>query len=505
MPDTTQSDNHGAVGALSQLAYGDGSSPMSQLPDLLKNALPPENDAAAENLSFWGGFSSNKDNLGGSITGALGNAMQAQSATRLERDKLRAAYMPLIMQSLIQNQQMTLSAGNAQRDWLEKVNPKIDAHMAALRTGDNVPTYDQAVEQALKVGQQYQLPPGIMRAHIASIPKDPAELKAYLDQMAVAQAGTKELMPTIGKNATDQNIILNPVKGTTSTLRDSGTTGQVSGDLGLNPDKIAVKWKTDNMGDPAKYEEGLRSESSAWDQALARLNPGLDYMKNFTPGKYANVAGGLAAAIKDIGEHIPGVDPARVKQFAEKLVNAPEGSTESIAARQAFTSMMAQEAVNQLKATEGDKPRFTNAEINVFNKTGVNALMTPEAVNLLVSTATKRGAEASNKYSAFNDYKKANPTGGSVSAFDAPYSSGRMGYRLEGKTGVYQGNQPGKLTDTQHPATLAAPDMSKTGAAKPAGQVDLTKYEAGSIVGPTGKVLVKDPSAKYGFRVAKPK
>lgn len=504
MSDVTQSDSHGAVGALSQLAYGGDASPMSQLPDLLKNALPPEGDAAAENLSFWGGFSSAKDNMGGSLTGALGNAMQAQGATRLERDKLRAAYMPLIMQSLIQNQQMTLQAGNAQRDWLEKVNPKIDAHMAALRTGDNMPTYDQAVEQAIKVGQQYQLPPGIMRAHIASIPRDPAELKAYLDQMAVAQAGTKELMPTIGKSSTDQNVVVNPIMGTTRQMRDT-TPPALSGGLGANPDKMAVKWKTDAMGDPAKYEEGLRSESSAWDQALARLNPGLDYMKNFTPGKYANVAGGLAAAIKDIGEHIPGVDPAKVKQFAEKLVNSPDGSTESIAARQAFTSMMAQEAVNQLKATEGDKPRFTNAEINVFNKTGVNALMTPEAVNLLVSTATKRAAEASNKYSAFNEYKKANPAGGSVSAFDAPYSSGRMGYRLEGKTGVYQGDQPGKLTDVQHPATIAAPDMSKTGAAKPTGPVDLTRYEAGAIVGPTGKVIIKDPSAKYGFRVAKPK
>ena len=492
----------GMAGALSQLAYGDQGNPMAQLPELLKEMVPRSGDADAESLSFWGGFG--QPNTTGQLSGALGNAMRAQSDTRLDRDKLRAQYVPLIMQSLVQGQQMSLSAANAGRDFLKDVNPKIDTHLAAMRTDNAAPTYGDVLGRVMQLADEYQVPSHVLHARLKSIPKDPEELKVYLDRLTSAAAGADKMVPSSGTDAAGRNIRINPNKGTTALLGSGAEqTGAGPGQgaaakAGLpeaNPTSGQVDWEKSTRGDPKAYEEALRSRADSFSQMMARMNEQAKYVDSFQTGRYAGVAGGLAAAVKDIGLRLPGINPKTVEDLAAKLVNAPPGSPQAVASGQLFKQLAQQETLAQLKTSLGEGQRLNQAEYQNFARANLGEAMDPETFKGMREFFYKQAADTANKYSQWAEYvDDPKVTRPSVTGFDAKHARKTIDYYLAGNTDVVPTGRTGDAKPSypaSKPSAAAAAAVEQP-QAKQGEKIDLGLYEPGSKVGPTGKVYVID-------------
>lgn len=483
-------DEKGMRGALTELAYGEGGeSPMAQLPGLLKQLSPEGRDSDAENLAFWGGFG--KPNTTGQLSGALGNAMGAQSDMRLERDKLRAAYIPLIMQSLVQGQDMTVKAANASRDYLKDINPKVDTQLAALRTGDAQPTYGDVINRTMQLGQEYQIPQAVLMSRLKSIPKDPAELNTYLDRLAAGQAGADKMVGTVGNNAAGQSVLTNPNRATVKPLRaeGAGANGQpMTGADSSNPTKPQVDWVVATQGDPKAFEQGLRTRVDSYKSMLARMNEQAKYVDNFQPGRYAGIAGGLAAAIKDIGTRLPGVDPKTVESLASKIVGSPVDSPQSVASLQLFKQLAQQETLAQLKTSLGENQRMNQAEYQNFNKGNLAEVMDPETFKGMRDFYYKEAAKAANHYVAWSEYtSNPNIKNPSVTAFDSKWAKGDMEGLLSGSTEM---PAKGALKPT-YPGSAARPTPAPAAPAAAAPTApDLSMYEPGTKVGPTGKAYV---------------
>ena len=79
------------------LAYGAGND-TGAFQGALSALMDPERNAQTERQSFWAGASG--PNTGG--MSSVSNAMSAQVAAREAKDKLMAAYIPMIMQTMTQ-------------------------------------------------------------------------------------------------------------------------------------------------------------------------------------------------------------------------------------------------------------------------------------------------------------------------------------------------------------------------------------------------------------------
>lgn len=490
----------GMAGALSQLAYGGQGNPMSAIPELMAEMVPRSGDEDAERLSYWAGFGA--PNSTGQLSGAIGNAMKAQSDTRLDRDKLRAQYVPLIMQSLVQGQQMTLSAANAGRDFLKDVNPKVDTHLASMRTDNAEPSYGDVMERVMQLGDEYQIPAQVLQSRMRSIPKDPAELRTYLDRLTSAAAGADKMVSSTGSNAAGVQVRTNANRGTTSVLgtgaeRSGATPAQGTppgtGKAEANPTSGQVDWEKATRGDPKAYEEALRSRADSFSQMMSRMNEQAKYAETFQPGRYAGVAGGLAAAVKDIGMRLPGINPKTVEDLAAKLVGAPAGSPQAVASTQLFKQLAQQETLAQLKTSLGEGQRLNQSEYQNFARANLGEAMDPETFKGMREFFYKQAADTANKYSHWADYvSDPSVTKPSVTNFDARYTRKVIDHYLTGSTDVVptgkKGDAKPSYPEPKPSAAAVAEVVAPT--AKAGVKVDLSTYEPGAKVGPTGKVYV---------------
>jgi len=484
-------DQQGMIGALSQLAYGQSGSPYANLPKMLEQVLPND-EGRAEWLAFGAGVGA--PTRTGALTEALSAGMGAQSEARLARDKLRAQYIPLIMQMMGQQQQMTIAAANSSRDYLKDINPKMDLHLAALRTGDRAPTYAEAVSRVMQLAQEYQVPPHIALARIQSLPQDQAELAAHLDRLAVAGAGADKLVPTVGNNAAGQPSAVSPVRGTIAPLGAPGQRPQPPAG-NPNPTSADVKFEEHRRGDVPTYEAGLRARVDAYETMLSRMNEQAEFVRNFQPGKYAGMAGGIAAAIKDIGGRLPGVDKKVLEQMAHSLIGAPPNSPQALAAQQLFEQLAQQETLAQLKTALGEGQRMNQMEYANFAKANFGQQMDPATFKGLRDFYYKEAANAINQYEAWAKYVR-DPAvkTPSVTEFDAGYRRKAFDHLLKGDRGVLPspGGAEPKFPGYTPPNPSAAPAPSAPApATEPPGVApNLRDYEPGARIGPTGRVYI---------------
>ena len=388
---------------------------------------------------------------------------------------------------MVGSQQMALTASKQSRDYLEKINPAIDNHLASLTVGGNEPTYQDAVNKVIEFGRNNQVPSQILFDRIKSIPQEPKQLDQYLYGLSAANSPADKLLPTAGTNAAGQNIGVNPVRGQTQTLNTQGKGG--------NPSTADAKFDEAGRGDVKSYEEALRSRSDAYETMLARMNEQAEYVKKFQAGKYAGMAGGLAAAVKDLGSRLPGIDKDTVEDLARRLVGAPAGSKDALAAQQLFEQLSQQEVLAQLRSSLGDGQRMNLAEVKAFQNANLGTRMDPETFAGMRKFFYNQAAEAGNKYNAWGEYlSNPNTTKPSVTGFDAPYSHKRMGHLLSGSTEVMDPTKPTNLKPTyaNTEPTSPAPQPSAPTARPAPERVDLSMYEPGARVGPTGKVYVID-------------
>jgi hypothetical protein len=485
----------GMLGGLQALAYGAGNpTPLGGLAQMVAQLAPSESQRrSSEWLSFAGGLGA-PNTSGGSN---LGSGIAAMANDRLERDKLQAQYIPILAQALMQQQAATLSASTASRDYLSKINPAIDTQLAAMRTGDAAPTYTEVVQRIMQVGREYQAPESVLLARIASIPANPAEIPAYLDRLAVAGAGPDKLIPTIGTNAAGQTTMVSPTRGTSQVI-GAGGASNTSVKPSANPTSSEVEFEKHTRGDVKSYEEGLRSRVDAYETMLTRMNEQAEYVRNFQPGRYARTASGIAAAVKDIATRLPGFDKTTVEGLTKKLLGSPEGSEEALAAQQLFEQLAQQETIAQLKSTLGEGQRMNQSEYQQFQAVNKGQAMDPATFSGLRSFLFTQAANATNRYSSWNDYVvDPEVARRSVTDFDSRYNKKVMDSLLAGRRDVvstkpeaarptYPGFTPAIKPAETRPVEKPAP----IGLAAPPAAEGLKAYEPGARAGPTGLVYV---------------
>jgi hypothetical protein len=498
----------GMIGGLQALAYGTGNpSPLGGLAQMAAQLAPNEEQRrSSEWLAFAGGLGS-PNNSGGSNLGA---GIAAMANDRLERDKLQAQYIPILAQALMQQQAATLSASTASREYLAKLNPVIDTQLASMRTGNATPTYTDVIQRIMQVGREYQAPESVLLSRIASVPANPEEIPAYLDRLAVAGAGPDKLIPTLSTNAAGQTTVASPTRGTMQVIGGAATnTGATAS---ANPAASEVKFEEHARGDVKTYEEGLRARVDAYQTMLSRMNEQAEYVRNFQPGRYAKTAGGIAAAVKDIAARLPGFDKATVENLANKLIGAPPGSEEALAAQQLFEQLAQQETIAQLKTSLGEGQRMNQAEYQQFQQVNKGQAMDPATFAGLRSFFYRQAANEVNRYQAWADYvTDPKITRRSVTDFDARHSKKLTDQLLSGGRDVIE-KGPGSSAPTYPgyvaPTAPAAARPSGTATVAPvaapptpaAGQANLAEYEPGARVGPTGVVYVLDKGTPRAAR-----
>jgi len=295
------------------------------------------------------------------------------------------------------------------------------------------------------------------------------------------------MVPKAGETAAGQRAAVNPAFGTISTLQAPGTAPQQGGGGPnvANPRSPDIKLEEAAQGDIKEYEKGLRDRVDAYRNMVSRMNEQSEYIKNFQPGRYAGTAGGVAAAIKDIGSRLPGVDRGTVEMLARKLLGA-EGPEAALAAQQSFEQLAQQETLAQLRSSLGENQRMNQAEYRNFANVNLGQRMDPETFNNLRKFAMGQAADAVNKYSSWADYigDEATPKK-SVTGFDARYTKREMEHYLAGHRSPF----PGEVAPTAQPVERPTPSPVVPPAAP---NVDLSEYESGARVGPTGKIYVLD-------------
>lgn len=502
----------GMLGGLQALAYGTGNpSPLGGLAQMVSQLSPTEPQRrSSEWLAFAGGLGA-PNTSGGSNLGA---GITAMSNDRLERDKLQAQYIPILAQAMMQQQQATLAASGAGRDYLAKINPVIDTQLASMRTGNAAPTYTEVIQRIMQVGREYQAPESVLLSRIASVPSNPEDIPAYLDRLAVAGAGPDKLIPTTATNAAGQTTIVSSVRGTAQVI--GGAPSNTGTTQSSNPTSSEVEFEKHSRGDVKSYEEGLRARVDAYQTMLSRMNEQAEYVRNFQPGRYAKTAGGIAAAVKDIAARLPGFDKATVEGLANKLIGAPVGSEEALAAQQLFEQLAQQETIAQLKTSLGEGQRMNQAEYQQFQAVNKGQAMDPATFSGLRSFFYRQAANEVNRYQAWAEYSM-DPkiTRRSVTDFDARHSKKLMDLQLAGQRGVTE-KAPGASVPTYPgyvspdvpaqpratPTAPAAQPMAPPASGPPAAQgaVNIAEYEPGARVGPTGVAYVLEKGVPRAAR-----
>lgn len=516
------------------LAYGSESGDLA-FQSALSALMAPERAQDTENKAFWAGMTG--PNTGG--MSSVSNAMSAQVAAREAQDKLRAAYVPLIMQTITQQRANDLGYAKMMQDTLKEVNPKVDSALAALQAGsvddkgNPVPISAAQVHSVVNnVARMYGLPGAMFGGHHNEIDAA-ADNKGFIDPTYLAQlrlrgAPAEAGMPKAGKNATGQTVFDAAATGTTRTaVAPSGQ--QASGHGGANPTLADNKAADLDLSDAQSYEGALRSVADTYGGMRQRLNAVVDASKDIVPGKYAGVANSMGAALKDLAERFPSLKGSEaLNNAANALTGNGTGKGDPVASAQIMKSMSVMETISQIKASlaseGGSAGKLTVPEFNKTLESNPGLLTSPEALNRFNDIIKGLHTNALNKYTAWSDYKHSVPRSNvSATSFDSTWAKKEADVLNRGGFGDVttpgatpmgdnqrpNASQPGAAPAQPAPKPQAAPQQQ---VARPAAQPQATQapvqfnpaqWESGAVLAPGGsRPVVRDPKAPGGWRYA---
>ncbi len=515
-------------GALSMVSERSGGNPLNDIAGMLGKMLSPEKRAKDESLAFAAGIGSN--NPSGHFENAMRGGYGAQSALRTKQDELQAQYIPLIMQSLVQGQGMQITANKNQQDYLKDIVPRMKSEMGSLLINKPNATRADVLETLTNVAGQYQVPPSVVGNMAYSIPKNSADVPAWLQSQLGAAAGAEKQLPTAATNALGQATGVNPVQGTASTLAPGGA-GRAPA-AGAQPTNVDVKAMEGSQGDVKGFTEGLQSKVSAYGDMLQRMNAINKSLQEFTPGRYVGMAGGVAAAVKDLSKYVPFANPETVQGYVNSLLGADgSGKGDALAAKQFANSLVAQEGIGQTKALmQGDSGsgggRMAQQTIGLVTNSLLGPNADPGAFDRLADFMRAQGANAANKLSGWSDYLHKTPPGEvATHKFDAAWESEQMKKLVAGGYGTVatppgmpnavpgpeaanpSANPPPVMRTGPGPAITGAPPAAAP--AQPAQQaaalpVNIASFEPGAVL-VKGVPVVVDPKAPQGYRLARPR
>ena len=490
------------------LAYGSGDS-NNMFQGALAALVDPERSRQTERQAYWAGMS-------GPQTGGMSsvsNALSAQVAARNEQDKLRAAYIPMIMQTMTQQRANDLGYAKFAQDRAEKVTPLINSALYGMQAGDGTPDLAAAHKRIDDTGAMFNMSPQELLPHHVALHRaagpDGSGLSSYLDQLRTAAAPAAEGINKFGTNAAGQTTIQNPIKG---------TVGAPTSEAATNPTKTSVETDKQYRQDPGKYTEDLTGTMGAYNDILQRGNAIQSSLNSFSPGKYSNTVSGVAAATKDLAKMFPNATTKTLNDYVTSLMGSKGDGSDAnpVAAAQFAESLKTQETLAQLKSSLDGQGRIGQQEFRSLNAAMLGVSSDPAAFSKFMDFTRGRAANVANKLQAWGEHAKTHGDNLSVPAFEIPWAVNEATQLIGNK-----GNPPkaGALTppaSVQNPAVAAAvpaqslsnqpasPVMQvppkpvsappQQAAPVPAQhqQIDLRDYEPGTKVGPTGIPYVFD-------------
>jgi hypothetical protein len=476
----------------------------------LSALIDPERSSQTERQAFWAGMTGPQT---GGMTG-VSSAMSAQVAAREAQDKLRAAYIPMIMQTITQQRANDLGYAKFAQDRAEKVTPLINSSLYGMQAGDNTPDIAAAHKRIddtgamFGMGQQELLPHHIALHRGAGA--DGANMGSYLDQLRASAAPAESGVTKFGTNAAGQTTTQNPIKGTVGIPASTGAADAT------NPTKTAVETDKQYRADPGKYTEDLTSSMASYNDILQRGNAIQSSLNSFSPGKYSSTVAGLAAATKDLQKMFPNATTETLNNYVTNLMG-PKGDGQDanpVAAAQFAESLKTQETLAQLKSSLEGSGRIGQQEFRALNTSMLGVSSDPAGFSKFMDFVRGRASNITNKLKAWGDYAKQNGSNLSVPSFEIPWAVNEATQLIGDKNNPPKAgalspppgsnpavgeatpsralpNQPGSPTMNVPPRVQTPP--APPGPAPVQRQpIDLRNYEPGTKVGPTGVPYVLD-------------
>jgi hypothetical protein len=183
-----------------------GTSIPPELMGALSSVMDPKRERRNSDAAFMEGLLAPSASAGSAF---LSNAMAAQRSSQENSDKLKAQYIPLIMQAVNQQRQLQFQAAQFDATRMKDLNPQIGAAVAALRTNPNA-SIDDAHAAVDAVLEQNGIPKQYGRAHHDYLDKitqgeggkhDPSKVPLALQQIA-AQSPTDQQKNDMGAGVT---------------------------------------------------------------------------------------------------------------------------------------------------------------------------------------------------------------------------------------------------------------------------------------------------------------
>lgn len=406
----------GGLGAMRLMMSGaqlPGSDQLNQL------ATQPVADPANKWLRY--AAASLAPTKGGTFGESFSSALDAYAGANDHEAELRAKYLPIVAQALLQRQQMAITMQQNQFKLINEWDGSLKSGLTGLMSSGNQINPTTVTQTAQSIAQQKGIPPVYLQHWLSSLPTTPEGLKAYALQSTVSGMSPKEglgvVTPTI--KFTDVGGKLTPVNDNPNSQTPLGAMpGSVDktltpaerlpriietpqGQVAVNPANPSVTGRVGTPGadvapptggnsgsgalsvdvtqDPAKqaadkkYAEGFAGYREALDDkvsSMADLNSRIAQMRQYAntarTGATADIRAKAGAFAKDLALSL-----GRPQAEADALGNGLAGG--DLGASQAFQKLSVQGAMEALKgamqsSSGAGAGRITQAEFAIFVK-----------------------------------------------------------------------------------------------------------------------------------------
>lgn len=474
----------GGLSALRDVAYS------GRLPQVSMDMLPAD---VVDPAAKWEAFAAGalRSTPSGHFSESMSNAYGALAEGRNKEAELRAKYLPLVAQALLQRQMQAAQIAQMQWKLAQDFDQSGVAALTPLLTKQGDLT-GADVSQALGAAVQRGLLPhdAALQLYKTLPTTDPTALRDAINRLSIGKLNSEQargaVTPKVGLEdvgGTKQPVAVPPGQpgqsgpvgqpiaktlspgerlGAVGTEKDQagnltffdrltgqqtyptnsraplgvqgGSGGPGSGrPLEAPPQQTVagLKYQEDEGKRVSKYADDLNVSLEAMRQLQLRLGEMKQYITGFQPGATAEARLQLGRWLKDVGQSL-GLSPEQSDKVATGIAKG------DISNAQAYQKLAVQGALDMLKAAN---PRFTQAEFGVISQNNPNIALDPAALDKMMNFITKQYQFKSAEQSAFSDYVKG---GGDITQWDTEWNklAQQYGYIKPAKeTGTAKGSK----------------------------------------------------------------
>lgn len=468
---------------ISKNFYGNDPSLGESMGSVVRELMPTQADKErSSSMAFWGGFGA--PNNSGSLSGQLGNAISAQSNRELEGERLKASYVPMITQAMLANQQQTLAADKQRYDQAASASGPINSAIASLVANGNKPTVKDIHTTIDRAGGQLGITPYMLKSYHENVPTDDKDAAAHSSRIGQL-INPQGFGNTASRDAAGKTTIIAAGPGTIA------EPNQNAQGKNLNPTAGEASFNASALGDPKEYSQQLQGQAESATTLIKDLNEISKNTSNYAPGKFAERAGDLAASLKDLGGRIPGMDKSKLESISNTLLNAPEGSKDSLGALQMTKQLLSINAM--MSAREAAGGRASMPEFNAAHLAALASTSDPVTFAKFDKFARENAERTIDRMEKFNVHlSDAGPKDKSILGFESNYRRNLLNDL--NKKNVDEKVERKAATEAAAPAEVkAAPAVAKAEA------IDLKNYPAGTKLSASGKAFITNSDGSHSY------